>query len=120
MASKKPARSAKKTGKAGAPKKPARAAKKAARTVEAAKAPRAKAALVPADEKTPLAVEMSGAGRTDSIEAGIARLRQRLRFTPPKQRGTRVPAGRRVGQDPEKLDAALKRLSESYRALLLK
>lgn len=116
MASKKPARSAKKTAKAAAPKKPARAAK----TEEAEKAPRAKAALVPAGEKTPPSVDMSGAGRADSIEAGIARLRQRLRFTPPKQRGTRVPPARRAGQDAEKLDAALKRLSESYRALLLK
>ena len=120
MASKKPARSAKKSAKTAAAKKPAQA-KKAVKALEPAKGPRIKDDAVPTKETAGSGASDApgpGGGRTESIQSGLAKLRQRLRFSPSKSSPLgRNPSGSRTGQDPERLDAALKRLSESYRDL---
>lgn len=123
MANKKPARRAKKTAKAVKQTKPAKGARaiqaagesKPAAAAKAAKPPRATKSLVP-QYKPEWATDRSGRAfdRMGSIEAGFADLRQRLRMSPAKPGAGR---GSRPGQDSDRLDAALKRLGESYRDL---
>ena len=124
MASKKPARGAKKTAQAAAAQKPARAAKKAvkkdAKAMGTPKQPRIGNSAAPASEAQRSAPAGTGgpeAGRIQSVQAGLAKLRQRLRILPAKSPLGRNPSDRRTDRDPDKLDAALKRLSESYRDL---
>lgn len=122
MATRKPARSARKKAQKTAAKSVKKAAPKTrkAKAADAVKPPSAsgkKIAPPPAEMEW---VRVTGSDehpfdRGHSIEGGIATLRQRLRASPDKLQLSRNPRAGRGGHATDQLDAVLRQLGESYR-----
>lgn len=118
MATRKPTR----RSKAAKAAEPARATKpvkpaKTAKTAAGSGSPRSRKAAAPppaAERPITAAVQRNASGRIDSVQAGLAGLRLRLRMSA----GTAKAAGK-ARSDPraERLDEVLKRLGERYRNL---